>query len=341
MKLKKGLKLFENLQRKEYFDKNQELGENMWGVELPTVGDIADFMKEKNNPKMNRIFEFYENEDSFKKMLNRTEHNYTQEESTEFVRKVMSANNDDISQAGYFYKLLMASADDFRIVEKDCQSNGIEYNFEDIDEDLFNYRIRFMFVNELKTFVRMSFNDFIKILTEKNLTEIHVRTPMSCNNKEKRCLCKRCSGALPKGVTNVGTFTALMVTESATQGALSSMNKGRKENINNVLTRGYDGESNWESINNWINNIVTELQNDNVSARFYEIALLSRVRFDNGKPYVSPLKSSISKSGNIFGSYIFTSNMKDFEKIIKTKEFEDNSLKLQLAINDFSENKIY
>lgn len=338
MKLEDGLKKYESLDRQQYFDKNQELSKKLWSAPVPTVADIVDFINgNDDNENMNMIFDFFDNKENFSKMINRKNHDYDQDESTAFIRKVMSANNDDISKAGYFYKLLMASADDFKIREKDCESKGLTINLSELNEELFSYRIKFAYVTEFKGFMRLSYDSFTEWIKAKNLTEINIRTPLSCNLRRDHCLCKKCSGALPKNTLNIGTFTTLMVTESATQSALSSMNKGRQDNINDILAMKYKGKYDWEEIESWVQDIVDSLQNSNVSSRFYEIALLSRVRIDyaDNTPFVSSLKSSISRSGNLFGSYIFTPNNKEFEKIVRKGNFEDNSLKLQIAMNDF------
>lgn len=334
MNLKEGLNKYKKLTREEYFEKNQELSKDLWGAEIPTVGDIANFMKGQTNEKLEGIFEFFDNREDFLKMANRVDNNYEQDESSTFIRKVMSANNDDISRAGYFYKLLMASADDFTIKDKDCNSDGVCYDVSEITEDIFDYRIKFMQVKEFKNFVRIDYDDFIKWCNENQITEIHVRTPMDCNLFKEHKVCKKCAGAVP-GISNIGIFTTLMVTEHATQSALSSMNKGRKDNINDVLTLKYDGGRNWDDIVLWITSVVNQLENKNVSARFYEIALLSRVREDEDGPFVSTLKSSIDHSKNLFGAYIFNPSNKNFKKIVKAQSFEDNSLKLQIAINSY------
>lgn len=334
MKLEKGLEKYHDLPRDEYFRKNQELSSSLWEKEdVPTVFDIVEFMSGENNDKMNKIFDFFDNKEEFLKMANRTNYKYDQEESTNFIRKVMSANSEDISKAGYFYKLLMASADDFNIIEEDCGSEGVEWNISEVSEDIYNYKIKSMFIEELNEYSNMNYVNFINKC--KNLKVIHVRTPLSCKNIEKHGVCNKCSGALPENTKNVGTFTTLMVTEHATQSALSSMNKGIKDNINDLLALRYNGPYNIESIVEWIKEVVNKLQNDKVQARFYEIALLSRIRKDEYGPFVSGLKGSINHSGNLFGSYIFTPNNKNFEKIIREKSFEDNSLKLKIAMNDY------
>ena len=283
------------------------------------------------------------NKEEFLKMANRTHQKYEEEESSEFIKKVMSANSDEISKAGYFYKLLMASADDFRIIEDDCGSNGTEFDINELNEDNYNYYVKSMFVTELGENSNMDFDQFKEkiekdeVLSEKiKNNKIHVLNPASCKCREKHGICRKCAGEIPSGIENIGTFTALCVTEHVTQNCLSSMNKGVKQNINDLLLIKYDREEyNWNSIDKWISEVVDKLENDEVQARYYQIALLSRVRYDGDEPFVASMKSSINYSGNIFGQYIFTPNMRNFEKIIREKEFEDDSIKLQIAINNY------
>lgn len=337
--LDEGLDEWKHLPRDEYFQKNQEMAEELWNKEnLPTVADIADFINGQKNEPLERIFHFFDNEESFKDLAFRKGASYNQDESEAFIRKVMSANNDDISKAGYFYKLLMASADDFLITGDDCGGDGVEWHVdENMQESDYAYRIKGMWINEWNDFYVEDFNQFMKDFKGKT---IHVRTPLTCNHKKQRGVCKKCAGILPNeghGIKNIGTFTTLMVTEHATQSALSSMNKGRKDNINDALQEGCS-EITWEGIDQWIYDLCERLKNNKVAARFYEIALLSRVRKeDDGTPFVISLKTSINYSGNLFGSYIFTANDKKFKAMIDAKEFDDSSLKLQIAMNDFSE----
>ncbi len=329
------LKRFENLGRADYVQTNQDLGEDLWERErVPTVADIAQFMSGEQNEKMDAIFRFLENKDDFMKMATRTQHLYGQDESSAYIAKVMSANNDDISQAGYFYFLLMASADDFLVQENDCKSQGVLWKKEDITEEAYNYRIRFMYINEAKLYMRYGYERFRSWMDEKGYDEIHVRTPLTCACAKNHGVCKRCAGALPN-TKNAGLFTTLMVTESATQGALSSMNKGKKENINKIIQRGYGGGPSWEEISAWVSDMVEELKNPNVAARFYEIAFLSRVRKVKDHFVVAGLKGSINYSDNLFGQYIFQRTNKAFKRMIDAGSFEDGSLKLQIAVNDF------
>ena len=314
--------------------------------QIPTVYDIAQFMNGEENNKMNSIFDFFDNKEEFLKMANRTHHKYNQDESTNFIKKVQAANCDEISLSGYFYKLLMASADDFRIIENDCGSEGQEFNVNSITKEEFEYRVKSMYIEEFNDNCNMDYDQFKDSIEFGKNNEyikndiIHVRNPKTCKCAKEHGICKKCAGELPLKIKNIGTFTALMVTEHITQNCLSSMNKGIQQNINDALLTSYKGNSEWNDIINWIDSIVTDLENNEVQSRYYEISLLSRIRRDwdnNGEYFVSSMKTSINNSGNIFGQYIFTPNMKNFQRMIDKKEFEDNSLKLQIAMNEYEE----
>lgn len=322
-----------SLPRSEYVAENQKMASTLWErEEIPTVGDLSEFLSGKPNEKTDAIFSFLGNADDFSKMAARRSHDYTQSESSQHIETVMAANNREISDAGYFYFLLMASSDDFRVIDSNCNGDGVEMKVSDIDEDTFNYRVRYMYVNEAHRYMRFDYTRFQKWVADSGATTIHVRTPLTCNHLHRHGICRKCAGALPANV-NVGLFTTLMVTESATQSALSSMNKGKKRNINEVLKGAYKGPQTWEDITQWINENVAELQNPNVSARFYEIALLSRVRLDDGVPFVASLKGSINYSGNPFGRYIFQRSFNALREMVHAGSFEDNSMKLQIAVN--------
>lgn len=348
MNVEKGLELYKDLPRDEYFKKNQKLGKELWENEkIPTVFDIAQFMNGEDNEKMNAIFDFFDNKDEFSKMANRTHNMYDQDESSSFIKKVQAANCDEISLSGYFYKLLMASADDFRIIMDDCGSEGKEIdlsNDEEFTEENYNYYVKSMYVNEFGENSNIDYKKFKEKIKNDGIKKIHVRTPNTCKCAKNHGICKKCSGELPPKIKNIGTFTALCVTEHVTQGALSSMNKGLKQNINDALMSGYPGDEKWESIIPWIDSIVKSLENDAVQSRYYEISLLSRVRRDRDAKdgeenyVVASMKGSINYSGNIFGQYIFTPSIRNFKKIINKKHFEDNSLKLKIAMNNFEEN---
>ena len=164
----------------------------------------------KENTKMNKIFDFFDNKEEFIKMTNRTDYKYGQEESTNFIRKVMSSNNEEIAKAGYFYKLLMASADDFTIDKEDCKTNKFDsYECELVEKETYDYKIKSMFVVELNSYCDYEYETFvenIKSLTSKGCKSISVRTPLNCVNAINHKICKKCAGILPEGTKNIGTF---------------------------------------------------------------------------------------------------------------------------------------
>lgn len=348
MNLEKELDKYKNMNRDEYFKKNQELAKDLWENQMiPTVGDIAEFIKHDKNENMTSIFNFFDNRNNFIKMVTRQDEAYDEEESATFIQSVMSSNNTDISRAGYFYKLLMASADDFVIVSENCKSEGISLKLSELSKEEYNYRVHYNWIIELDNYVELGYHKFVEKCNQMGLECFHVRTPLSClsfpkNTEEsntginKRGICRCCAGKLPNNINNVGTFTTLMVTEHATQTALNSMNEGVQRDINETLTVAYKGGYDWESISNWITSLVQDLKGEDVSSRFYEIALMSRIRFDNEGPYVSSLVGSINRSNNLFGAYIFKPTDKTLESILKKGEFYDNSLKLQIAMNKYS-----
>lgn len=350
LRLDEGLRLFEKLPRDAYFKMNQQLAESMWqGESLPTVGDIAQLvMNGVETESVKRIFEFFDNRDGFLSMIRRQGTSYDEGVSAEFIKNVMSSNNTDISESGYFYKLLMASADDFRIVANDCNSDGVSYRVRGLEELQYQYRVKWNWIREMNDFCLMNYGDFLGWCEKKGLSEVHVRSPLTCTSfphshqeaenaarMGHRGVCRRCAGYVPERVTYIGAFTTLMVTENVTQGALDSMNKGRKRNINTVLMSRYDGPYDWESIKTWVNELTYELTGDKVFSRFYEIALMSRIRFDEDGPYVASFAHSMNLSGNSMGAYVFKPTDKHFVTCLRKGDFLDDSLKMKIAMNRY------
>ena len=339
------LRKIKNMDRDEYFEENQRLSESLWTSEYPTIYNILNYVETGKDSLMSNIFTFFDDlsEEDFRNMANQNNYVYDEENSLEHLKKVEASNNSEIKSAGTFYKLAMASGDDLMINENNCGSKGKEFTIFDsdgklsIDEETYNYKIRSLYVEELKGFSRTDFDDFMEKIKEMGLNSVHVRSPLTCNNRYRRCFCKKCAGMLPPKTKRIGAFSALMITESATQACLSAMNKGVKENINGVLNKYYDGKLDYESIDNWIGEVVDIMCNPNVSSRFYEITLLSRVHtLPDGKIIVSSLDKSINYS-NLFGAYIFKPTPANFKRIIDKKSFEDTSLKLKIAMNNYNE----
>ena len=174
--LNKALKKWEGIPREEYFLENQRLADSTWERELiPTVADIAEFISGEKNEQMSAIFDFFENENDFHAMAYRQGETYSESESQKFIQSVMSSNNTDISEAGYFYKLLMASADDFIIVENDCGCDGVLWKLDEITPAVYAYRIKWSWINELKKYARFGFDTFIQECKKKSLDHVHVR----------------------------------------------------------------------------------------------------------------------------------------------------------------------
>lgn len=343
MDIKKGLRKYSNLNREEYFKKNDELSKDLWPKQdLPTVADIASYMKYGENDNMQKVFDFFDNKEDFDNMINKNQRKYQEDESNGFIRKVMASNNKDIAEAGYFYKLLMSSTDDFVLSDEICNSNGHKIKLDDeFDESKFNFYVKSMYVNEIGDYVRGYYDEFFDKYSQlKGLKEITVRSPMYCEFAKDHKVCSICEGIIPNDVHNIGTFTTLGVTEFATQGALSSMNKGLSLNINEIVQTSGKGITEWDDALSWIQDNLDNLSGGNVQSRFYEVAYLSRIRKDldnDGKIFISALKSSINHSGNLFGAYIFSSSVNNLTRMLEVGEFEDNSTKLKIAVNGYGD----
>lgn len=342
MSVKEKLDLYKGLSRSDYFKKNQELSKVLWDSQrIPTVGDIAESITGVENDNVNRIFDFFNNEQAFLQMVERTSDSYDQDESSAFIRKVMSANNEEISAAGYFYKLLMASADDISLADIWCESVGTEFQLSEIDEESFVYFIKNMYVEEFEEIFNGDYSEFLEKMQLLGCTSVVFHSPVSCDFAPLRKICSKCVGLIPQGTRNIGTFTTLMVTETATQAALSSMNKDSGENVNRILQMKYEGKSTVDDITDWVYQVVCTLKNKDVQARWYEIAMLSRMHVDQKtkKPFIIGFKGSINLSENDFGSYIFSATFKNFERVVRRGEFDDTSLKLQIAMNMYDDQK--
>lgn len=365
MKLEEGLRKYENLPRDEYFKANQELAKDLWGKQmLPTVADIAQYVKEGKNDSVQEVFNFFDNKEDFDKMVMKDNRLYEQTESSKFIAKVMASNNKEISESGYLYKLIMASADDYQITSEDCGGKGKAVDLkatkmiedpEDesetprtieapmFNETYFEFYLKNMYCEEIGGLIEGHFDEFEERYSEilnKTNHVITIRTPLTCNLHKDHTVCRKCCGLLPEKLINIGTFTCLCVTEFATQSALSSMNKGVKKNINQMLSIGYGGDDTWDGIEKWIEENLHGLETSPVQSRFYEIVYLSRVREttnNKGKtyPFVTSLKNSINYSPNLFGAFIRSCNDKNFRKMMEVGEFEDTSIKLQIATNNF------
>ena len=231
----------EVVDRAKYIKQYNDMAEDViFDEKLPFATDIMDFAVDgKTSDRLKRVFDFFGDEEEIKEFTSRENVQFTEEDSDKFLSSVISANVTDISQSGSIYKKLMATGDTFRIKGSDCHSSGVKIELP-VSEEEFVYRIKdsYITIEEGDTDYLMFFDydEFCKETERLNAKAIWVRTPMNCKNHTKHGCCQICAGNLPDGVQNIGAFSTLMITEVATQNALSSMNKGRKENVNTLLT---------------------------------------------------------------------------------------------------------
>lgn len=331
-----------DINRKEYIKEYKDMASDLiFKEKLPLVDDIVEFaVNNKTNDKLQHVFDFFGDEEELRNLVTRDSVKFTPEQSNEFISSVIAANVSDISESGLIYKQLQATGDTYRIRGRDCKSNGRKIDLP-ITEDEFIYNVRNCYFTMKKgsTDYQLSsdFEEF-KIKTA-DVKEIWVRSPMACKNHTKHGCCPICAGELPDGVQNIGSFATLMITEVATQAALSSMNKGRKANVNFLLTQkavDEEGKSitNRKDFYKWCEGVLDELQGVAVERRFYEIALLGRLHIlDKDKVKVASLANP--NSDNLFGEFIYRPKETTFKNMLNKGEFHDNSLKTQIALNNY------
>lgn len=333
----------ETIDRKEYIKEYHDMaGKLIFNEKLPLINDILDFAtKGKTNDRLQHVFDFFGDEDELRGLVTRESVRFSEDESDEFISSVIAANVSDISESGLIYKQLQATGDTYRIRGKDCKSVGRKVELP-LTEEEFIYNVRNCYFTLEKGsqdyLVFSEYDKFTKDMEDVGAKEIWVRSPMTCKNHTRKGCCPICAGELPKGVQNIGAFTTLMVTETATQAALSSMNKGRKANVNFLLTQravGEDGKpiNSHKAFYEWCEGILQELQGDSVERRFYEVALLGRLRVDDKKVSVASLANP--NSSNLFGEFIYRPKESTFKKMLNKGVFNDNSLKTQIALNNY------
>lgn len=331
-----------SIDRKKYIKECNKLGEEViYKEHLPFTSDIMSFAsKEEVSDRLQHVFDVLDNADSLHNQITRNSLRFIEGESKEFIDTVISANITDIRLAGSLYKQLMATGDDLRIKGNNCGSNGREIALP-IDEDTFYYEIRNSYVyfddkKDLQVFYE--YKDLQKAC--KGHDKVFVRTPMTCKHRDKRGVCKTCAGQVPENTQNIGAFSTLMVTEFATQSALSSMNKGTKENVNTLLVSKHDGVKTWDDFDKWADDILNKLMGRDVERRFYEIILIGRAR-STGKDNKVEMSSLMTpKTNNYFGAFIYRPKESTYREILKQKSFEDTSLKFQIATNQYHRNKL-
>lgn len=337
------LELMERIPRKAYIEIYTLIREHMWEYcTVPSVGDVVDFLSGKENKMFDEVSAFLDNKDKLESLLSKEDSKYTNEESEVFIDKVISSNVTDISDSGWFYKKLMASTDDISIVEEDCFGSGVEYKVKDLNEEIYEFRIRYSYVIEINGNAKEMFDDFIK--TVDKYKTIHVKSPISCHNAPIRRLCAKCSGVVKKAKDNYytpinfGIFSTLMITEHATQASLDSMNKGTSENINKILDRKIGTKSMiWDEVTSEINSIVSHIGNVGVQARFYEVALISRIFSNDRDTYTSSsFQYSINHQNDPLGSFIFSPTNKNLTKLVARGEFKGESIKTQIMFDMYN-----
>lgn len=334
------------INRKEYLNKCCSDAKNViFNEKLPMPSEIISFaVDNKSSDSLQHVFDFFGDEEEIKKLTGRKNINFSEEESRDFIDSVIAANILDISISGVTYKKLMACGDTIRIRGTDCHSEGREIALP-IDELTFNYEVK----NSYYTFeksnsdyhVAITYDEFVADTDGK--TNIYVRTPKTCKHATKRGVCPICAGQIPEGVQNIGAFATLMITEFATQNALSSMNKGRKVNVNLLLTKDANNIKTLEEYHEWMEEILQDLKGESVERRYYEIALLGRLHFDKNKKGEKKLRvSSLSspKTTNYLGEFIYRPNETNFKNMIQAGEFQDESLKAQIALNSYKRNNV-
>lgn len=335
------LEFMEEIPRNRYINVYKILADNMWKYcDMPTVGDLVDFMQGEQNEKMDDITEFLDNREKLEELLNKESAVYSNTDSKKFIDKVISANVTDVAMAGYFYKKLMASTDDIRITEESCESKGIEIAISDLTEEEYAHKVRFLYVEELGDYAKQTYKQFMNSIK----TEIiHVRSPLHCDFASERKLCPKCAGVIRRTIDdcyipeNIGIFTTLMITEHATQGALSSMNNGLSKNMNEILESkiGNGKKMTWDEVKENINNIIAEVGNIGVQTRFYEIALMSRV-YKKGTHYASSaFQYSLTHQNDPLATFVYMPSSKNFKKLINTDEFEASSIKSQIMFDKY------
>jgi hypothetical protein len=340
--LERDIKLLERLPRKDYMKVFKELGKDMFNsTNTVSVGDIADVVNNKYNETFENITNFTGLRDATIALIRKNNSKYSDKESGKFMKEIISSHVTDISDSGYFYKQLMSSCDDIRIIEDDCGSTGKEILVTSIDEETYNFKIRFSFITELDDYAIDFYEDFMEKV--KDYMIIHIRTPFTCNHAKDRKLCNKCAGVIKRNnktfytPKNIGIFTTLMITEHATQSSLDSMNKGTSQNVNYILDRKTSKNPlTWDEFLEDANQIIDDIGYINVQSRFYEIALISRLyksKKNDGLFISSSFRTSFMHQDDPLGVFIYRHTYKNFLKLIEIGEFESDSIKSKLMFD--------
>ena len=346
-KFEKDLKKLNKINRQKYMQVYNYLGSKMFSTcQIPNVGDLADIVVKQDEDaikKVTNITDFTGNYDEIKESLDRVSDDYSEEDSNKFMKKVIASNITDITVSGFFYKKLMASCDDMIINHKksDCGSIGEEYKVKDITEDIYNYKVKFLYITEIDTYTE-TYEEFKEKV--KDLDIIHIRNFLTCECSENhRTFCKKCAGIYKHSHTltfipkYIGAFSTLQITEHATQDSLDSMNNGTSESLNVLLEQNMSKEKfeNYEDIKKRINQIIDEIGNIGVQARYYQIALLSRFLKKGNKWKCVSLVSRFNYRDDSLGILIYQPTYKHFKSLLSKKETYATSLKSRIMFDAY------
>lgn len=342
------------ISRPTYIDIYRIIGTNMFSkCYTPNVGDFVKAFKASSNidkttqetafNNIQNICQFTGNLDDVIASVNRKTAKYTNEESEKFIKSVVAANVTDITASGYFYKKLISSCDNMKIASynDDCGSSGTEIKLP-IDKDTYLYKILNRYVTEFDKYVEYTYDEFCELT--KDVDSIHIRDFITCNaSSDHKTFCKKCAGLYRREhdstftPTNIGIYTTLMITEHATQSSLDSMNNGTAESINVMLEKSINNETiyTYEDAVEVIRSIIDKIGYVGVQARFYEIALLSRLYIKNHRYYFSALVTSMSKQQDLFGNFIYAPNNSSYKKLINASNVNITSLKSKIALDKF------
>lgn len=332
------------VKRDKYIEVYHYLSSFMWKYnQIPTIGDIMDFIDGKENKIFNYSMEYTGNTEKIGKLLHKENKKYNQEESIKHMKEVIAANSTDITESGWLYKKIMASCDDIHISQDDCGCSG--ELIENIDEETYNHKIRNMWVEELNDYSDETWFDFSK----RGIKSCHIHSPMTCKDMKRRCICKKCAGHVILGspdkhfeTNRFGIFATLMVTEFATQGSLDSMNKGTTVNVNVLLEEKIDCGSKgmtWDQCLELTSIVCDKIGYIGIQRRFFEIVYLSRFHHYKDDRYIpTSIKESISKQNDPLSIFIFQPTERNFNKMIMAGNFESNSVKTEIMF-DFYKKK--
>lgn len=348
MKYETACDKLNTVDRATYTKTYNALGSKMFSeCYIPNVGDFANAFGTPNEQsseamqKIEHITAFTGNTKDIIASCQRRGANYTEEESSKFMKSVIAANVTNITESGFFYKKLISSCDNMIIdlSYEDCGAEGSELELP-IDETTYNYKVKNHFITELNDFTE-SYEEFLSNV--EGFSTIHIRSFLTCkHSRTHRKFCKTCAGIYKRAHDRyfipkyIGVYSTLMITEHATQASLDSMNKGVTEKLNVALEQKIDKKeiTDYPSVKAKINEIIDQIGYIGVQSRFYEIALLSRFYLQpDGKYIPSAMITSFLKQGDTFGSFIYKPSKKTFYALLSEEHINATSLKSKIAFD--------